>query len=168
MPTTPSSPTAPTPTPPTVLATPAPTYTPTQTAPTPPSPELIANLATETLSPAPAPVARTPAFETCAKGFQYQNAEDVVPCFSQADCEDYDTDFGEPCCLVRDCHSYHVAVLFRCRHIVTGLDLTHFLLSICFSLQASRCICGSTVDAGGCAIFRYSGIGSAVTVPTVP
>ena len=56
-------------------------------------------LVREPQSPALAQVSR--AIETCAQAAGFQSAEGVVPCFSQGDCDGYDTEFGEPCCLVR-------------------------------------------------------------------
>jgi hypothetical protein len=35
---------------------------------------------------------------------------------------------------VSDCCCYHVAMLFRCRHIVIVVDLTHFLLYVLFTV----------------------------------
>jgi hypothetical protein len=57
------------------------------------------NLVREPQSPTLARVSTV--LETCSQAAGFQSAEDVVPCFSQGDCDDYDAEFGEPCCLVR-------------------------------------------------------------------
>jgi hypothetical protein len=147
------------------------------TTPSPPTPDVTA-------PPPPPPAAVVVAlavpkvvFETCSQAASYQNAEKVVPCASQADCAGYATDFGEPCCLVRDAAVAAVIMSSHCIGCVSHsflLTLIDWFLSFFDScsfllLQAVRCICGSTADANRCANFGPSkGFSSSVTVPTVP
>jgi hypothetical protein len=76
----------------------------------------------------PAPLARvstvSTGFETCARAAGFQSANKVVPRFSQADCDGYDTKFGEPCCLVRIV--MRLAVIMLPHYL--DKDQTHILL----------------------------------------
>jgi hypothetical protein len=91
-----------------------------ESAPTPST-----NLVREPQSPALAGVSTV--LETCAQAAGFQSAEDVVPCFSQGDCDGYDTEFGEPCCLVRYVIADVVMLPYYCKDIVI-LQLLWILL----------------------------------------